>query len=360
MIVIFQGNTANRQDIHVNLRNEINKNFDGKGRFRGAAIAVNTVNSMTKDTYSNRSNCCKYVQPNSKKRKVVFKEALLFDLTHSDSDLQHFSVYGECSSGKHQDISFKQWNSLNTDCSAKAPERYRSSPEILSPTEKKRHFYDAQSNQSRQSEEARQFKEHLSIEESKQDEKSRSALELRHVEQRQEPTKVSKDGKESQGKLKYSKAGKADIEVQDDSFSRFGRTRKQVFRQKGARRPRSSSFRDKKDERSRKRSYDIPLHNREGHQVKKYSVPDIEQTQVSLENFIERDIVFSMAVLQGEHVSSNGNLSSFEQLEASIEAENNDVSSSQGGRKKVSEIASEFEKLSLDGGDQMLTAEESC
>lgn len=326
----------------------MNKNFDAKGRFKGAAIAVNTVNSMSKETYSTRSHCCKYVKP-TKKRKVVFKESLLFDLAHSDSDLQHFSVYGGCNNGEHRDIPLKaEWNSLNIDCSSNAPERYKSSPEILSPTEKHRYFYDdvSHSNEDRLSEEARQFKEHLCIEESKQDEKCRSALELRQVEhERQGYRQVHKNPQNM-----VEKTGK-----EDDSFSRFGRTRKQVNRQKGVRRPRSCSVQEKKEkkkkEKSRKRSYDIPLQNREGKQVKKYSVPEIDKPQVSLENFIERDIVFSVGGLQDSCVTSAGNLSSFEQLEASIAAENSFTVNGpvNDSNKEVSEVAQEFEMLSLDG-----------
>lgn len=311
---------------------------------------------MNKETYSDRSHCCKYVKPNTKKRKVVFKEALLFDIAHSDTDLRHFSVYGNCASGKHQDISLNQWNSLTNESDNRAPERYKSSPEILSPTEKHRYFYDIVLKQDRQSEEARQFKQHLSIEESKQDEKSRSALELREVEHRQQGRRV-RDGNEGRVKLKHGKDGKTGStgkptkEEYADSFSRFGRTRQQVSRQKGARRPRSSSVQGKKNERSRKRSYDIPLQNREGQHVDMYAVPDIDQRKVSLENFIERDIIFSVEALQDGHVSTSGNLSSFEQLESSIDAENNVSSSLPAGRKKVCEITSDFEKLSMDDED---------
>ncbi|XP_032242201.1 serine/threonine-protein kinase DCLK1 isoform X6 [Nematostella vectensis] len=43
-----KGNTVAHKDIHVNLQNEINKNFDAKRRLRSAAVAVKTVKALEK------------------------------------------------------------------------------------------------------------------------------------------------------------------------------------------------------------------------------------------------------------------------------------------------------------------------
>lgn len=346
----LQGNTAKHKDIHVNLRNEINKNFDTKSRFKSAGIAVHTVKQMIKETYSTRSHCCKYVKssfkPRSAKRKVAFvKESLKIDLAHSDGDLPDFVAYGGCNSGEHKDVPIKTWNSLQSENESQAPVRHKSSPEILSPTEKHRYFYDnvAHSNHSRPAEEARQFKMHLNIEESKHDEKSRSALELRQLENSRkagddnQEKKFQAEAPENSGTLEVKNTTEKNTEntkseenlddTNSSKFSRFGRTRQQVFRQKRGRRPRSCSMQEKSNEgprkprRSRKRSYDIPIETKDGKTVTKYSVPEIDRMHVSLENFIERDIVFSVDGSQDSPDCLSPGLSSFEQLEASLLAD---------------------------------------
>ncbi|XP_032242195.1 serine/threonine-protein kinase DCLK1 isoform X4 [Nematostella vectensis] len=281
-----KGNTVAHKDIHVNLQNEINKNFDAKRRLRSAAVAVKTVKPLTKATYKARSHCCRYMATPTKpptSRAAFDRQRLKLDIhSHSEGDLNDYSVYGGCSVGAHSDVALATSSShIDRTTQGRPPERYKSSPEILSPEEKQRFSFD-----------------------------------VSNLTQREPHRKMS--------------------DQRGAEFVRGDQTRQQVVRHRGARRPRSSSVQTYRPEsrtnrpesrtnRTRKHSYDVKLETKYGSQhgarVKKLSVPD--PSHHKLEDFVERDVIFSVQQKPEKRRTPSPVLSPrLKHLEARLDAEN--------------------------------------
>ena len=125
-----QGHTTGDKDIHQNLRVEITKNFDPRRRLRGAAIAVQTVNYLSKETQLNSKKCS--LQRENQQldtKKVVFSDEVL-NLSAENiasHNLQH---------GSDSKLNFSEnlRRNLENLLVGDLPLRHVSSPEINAPT----------------------------------------------------------------------------------------------------------------------------------------------------------------------------------------------------------------------------------
>lgn len=106
----------------MKLRQELTKNFDGKKRLKGAAIAVQTVKYLGGNRPSTIS-----------KPRLTKSQELLLQINNNQSFRSSVS--------RSQEARIDTAKSICKDCVSR-PERHVSSPEILSPTKDTKYFFE--------------------------------------------------------------------------------------------------------------------------------------------------------------------------------------------------------------------------